>query len=60
MRKANKVIFMRVTEEEYHKVKLSADQFDLTVTDYFKALAFGPKKMPTSNMGLKAKSLKAA
>lgn len=46
MRKAKKAIFMRVTEEEYNKIKLIADAYDMTVTEMVKFWAFGPKQGP--------------
>ena len=46
MRKSTKAIFMRVTEEEYHKIKLIAESYDMTVTDVIKFWAFGAKEGP--------------
>lgn len=60
MRKATKAIFMRVTDEEYHKIKLIAESYDMTVTDVIRFWAFGPKEGPKRNMGLKSKSGLAA
>ena len=60
MRKANKVIFMRVNEEEYHKMKLIADSYDMTMVDMIRFWAFGPKEGPKRGMSLKTQSSKAA
>lgn len=59
MRKARRAIFMRVTDEEYHKMKIMAESYDMTMIEMVKFWAFGVKEGPKRNMGLKAKSLQA-
>jgi hypothetical protein len=53
MRKATKGIFFRVTIEEYHKLKLIADSYDMTLSDVIKFWAFGPKEGPKPKLALK-------
>jgi hypothetical protein len=54
MRKATRGVFFRLTEEQYHKLKVIAESYDMTVTEMVKFWAFGAKEGP------KKKSLEAA